>query len=96
MDIDNQRILIIIVVITLLSFPIVAFTTGALNIASCLLFTLFLSGCTLLSALFPKRDKLGGLERLTPSFGFILNYTPWGIKLCPILDINLPKWQGTV
>jgi len=66
-----------------------------LRIALGLLFVIFFPGYTLLSALFPKRDSLGGIERLALSFGasiavvpligLILNYTPWGIKLYPIL-----------
>ena len=84
-----------IVVITLLLFPAVAFTSGGLRIALGLLFVLFFPGYTLLSALFPKRDDLDGIERIALSFGLsiaivpliglILNYTPWGIRLYPIL-----------
>jgi len=95
MDVDNRKILIAIVVITLLLFPVVAFTTGPLRIALGLLFAIFFPGYTLLSALFPKRDNLSGIERVALSFGLsiaivpliglILNYTPWGIKLYPIL-----------
>jgi uncharacterized membrane protein len=46
-------------------------------------------------ALFPKREKMGGIERIALSFGMslavvpllglILNYTPWGIRLESIL-----------
>ena len=95
MKLDNQKILLAIVTITLLLFPVVALTSGALRIALGLLFVIFFPGYTLLSALFPKRDSLGGTERLALSFGLsiavvpliglILNYTPWGIKLYPIL-----------
>ncbi len=94
-DIDNQRILIAIVIITLLLFPAVAFSSGGLRIVLGLLFVLFFPGYTLLSALFPKRDSLDGIERVALSFGLsiavvpliglILNYTPWGIRLYPIL-----------
>jgi len=94
MDIDNRKILIATVVINLLLFPVVAFTTGPLRIALGLLFVIFFPGYTLVSALFPKRDGLSGIERLALSFGLslavvpliglILNYTPWGIKLYPI------------
>lgn len=95
MDINNRKILIGMVIITLLLFPAVAFTSGALRIALGLLFALFFPGYTLLSALFPRRDSLGGIERIalsfglsiavTPLIGLILNYTPWGISLYPIL-----------
>ena len=95
MDIDNRKILIAVVTITLLLFPVVAFTTGPLRIGLGLLFVIFFPGYTLLSALFPKRDDLSGIERVALSFGLsiavvpliglILNYTLWGIKLYPIL-----------
>jgi len=94
-DIDNQKILIVIIVITLLLFPAVAFTSGSLRIGLGLLFVLFFPGYALLSALFPKRDNLDGIERVALSFGLsiaivpliglILNFTPWGIRLYPIL-----------
>jgi uncharacterized membrane protein len=95
MDIDNRKILIAVGAITLLLFPIAAFTTGPLRIALGLPFVLFFPGYALLSALFPRRDSLDSIERLALSFGLsiaivpliglILNYTPWGIKLYPIL-----------
>ena len=95
MDIDNRKILTAIVVITLLLFPVVVFTTGPLRIGLGLPFVIFFPGYTLLSALFPERDDLSGIERVALSFGLsiavvpliglILNYTLWGIKLYPIL-----------
>jgi uncharacterized membrane protein len=56
---------------------------------------LFLPGYALIAALFPGKDDLDGIERIALSFGLsiavvpliglILNYTPWGIRLVPIL-----------
>lgn len=56
---------------------------------------LFSPGYVLVMALFPKRGSIGTFERVALSFGLsivvvpliglILNYTPWGIKLEPIL-----------
>jgi uncharacterized membrane protein len=93
--IDNQVILITVVVATLLLFPLVAFTSGGVRIAFGLLFALFFPGYALLSAIFPKQGKLGGIERIALSFGLsiavvpliglILNFTPWGIELYPIV-----------
>ncbi|MFC2040837.1 DUF1616 domain-containing protein [Chloroflexota bacterium] len=58
-------------------------------------FLLFFPGYTLIAALFPRRDDLGSVERVALSFGLsiavvplvglILNYTPWGIRLYPVL-----------
>jgi len=56
---------------------------------------LFFPGYALIAALFPKKDDLDGIERTALSFGLSiavvpllglgLNYTPWGIRLIPIL-----------
>ncbi len=56
---------------------------------------LFLPGYALIAALFPSKDDLDGIERLALGFGLSiavvpliglgLNYTPWGIRLIPIL-----------
>jgi uncharacterized membrane protein len=56
---------------------------------------LFLPGYALIAALFPGKDDLDGIERIALSFGLSiavvpliglgLNYTPWGIRLIPIL-----------
>jgi uncharacterized membrane protein len=58
-------------------------------------FLLFFPGYTLVAALFTKKEGIGGIERVALSFGLsiavvpliglILNYTPWGIRLEPIL-----------
>ncbi len=59
------------------------------------LFVLFLPGAMLINALYPKAGELDGLERvalsiglslaIVPLVGLILNYTPWGITLTPIM-----------
>jgi hypothetical protein len=56
---------------------------------------LFLPGYALIESIFPRHDELNGIERFSLSIalsigivaleGFILNYTPWGIRLEPIL-----------
>jgi uncharacterized membrane protein len=58
-------------------------------------FVLFFPGYALITALFPKKTDLGIIERLTlsiglslavvPLIGLALNYTPWGIRLYPII-----------
>lgn len=60
-----------------------------------LAFVLFFPGYVFITALFPERKELDNLERLALSFGLSiaivpliglgLNYTPWGIRLIPIL-----------
>ncbi len=58
-------------------------------------FVLFLPGYVLIAALYPRRGDLDGVERLAlslglslavvPLIGLVLNFTPWGIRLTPIL-----------
>lgn len=56
---------------------------------------LYFPGYTLIEALYSKKDELDQLERLAlsiglslavvPLIGLLLNYTPWGIRLIPII-----------
>lgn len=56
---------------------------------------LFIPGYVLIAALFPREDDLDWLERVAlsiglsiavvPLIGLVLNYTPWGIRLDPVL-----------
>jgi len=58
-------------------------------------FVLFFPGYVLIAALYPRRSDLDGVERVAlslglslavvPLIGLALNYTPWGIRLTPIL-----------
>lgn len=60
-----------------------------------LVFVLFLPGYVLVAALYPRKDDLDLVERLAlslglsiavvPLIGLALNYSPWGIRLNPIL-----------
>jgi uncharacterized membrane protein len=60
-----------------------------------LVMVLFVPGYTLIAALFPRRKDLEGIERTAQSFGLsiavvplmglALNYTPWGIRLTPVV-----------
>ena len=59
------------------------------------IFILYLPGAMLVTALYPGEGDLDGLERLAlsiglslavvPLVGLMLNYTPWGIRLIPIM-----------
>ena len=56
---------------------------------------LYLPGAALVEALYPKEEDLEELERfavsvgvsvaVTPLVGFMLNFTPWGIRLDPLV-----------
>jgi len=60
-----------------------------------LVFVLFLPGYAATAALFPENEQIDGIERVALSFGLsiaivpliglALNFTPWGIRLDPIL-----------
>ena len=79
----------------LLAVVIAFFPSTVARIILGLPFLLFFPGYTLMAALFPKKGSLGGVERVALSFGLsiavvpliglVLNFTPWGIRLEPIL-----------
>jgi uncharacterized membrane protein len=88
--------LLIINILTILLIVIISFLElSVLRIILGLPFVLFFPGYTLVAALFPRRERIGSIERVALSFGLslavvpliglILNYTPWGIRLYPIL-----------
>jgi len=93
-EIKNEFWLIAVASI-LLTVLIGCGAAGTLRVILGLPFVLFFPGYTLIAALFPGRDDLDGIERVALSFGLsiavvpllglILNYTPWGIRLYPIL-----------
>ncbi len=80
------------VVVTVVS---VYYDLGAIRTVFGLLFILFFPGYALIAVLFPRKDDIDGIERLAlslglsiavvPLIGLGLNYTPWGIRLNPIL-----------
>ena len=83
-------ILTILLVVVIAFFPS---TTARIILG--LPFLLFFPGYTLIAVLFPKKGSLSGVERVALSFGLsiavvpliglVLNFTPWGIRLYPIL-----------
>jgi uncharacterized membrane protein len=58
---------------------------------------LFLPGYSLIGVLFPRKNDLSGIERaalsfvlslaIVPLLGLVLNYTPFGIRLEPVLFV---------
>jgi len=91
----KNEFLYIFALSVILAVMIVMNASGTLRVLLGLPFVLFFPGYTLIAALFPARDDLDGIERLALSFGLsiavvpllglVLNYTPWGIRLYPIL-----------
>ena len=92
---DYWDLITIIALSLLLDFLIAFFPDSLLRKALGLAFVLFFPGYVFITALFPNRKELDNLERLALSFGLsiaivpliglALNYTPWGIRLIPIL-----------
>ncbi len=96
MRVRFQNELVLIVILTVLLIVIISFSTsGALRIILGLPFILFFPGYTLMAALFPRGTTIDGFERVALSFGFsvaiaglvglALNYTPWGVRLYPVV-----------
>jgi uncharacterized membrane protein len=80
---------------------VVVYTTSAVPQLTVLryflgtLYVLYLPGYALVEVLYPERGGLKPLERLAlsiglslavvPLIGLVLNYTPWGIRLGPVI-----------
>ena len=96
MRIKSNYALLVINILTILLVTVIAFFPNVvIRVVLGLPLVLFFPGYTLLSALFPRRESLNDIERVALSFGLsiavvpliglALNYTPWGIRLYPIL-----------
>jgi uncharacterized membrane protein len=82
-------------VATVLCIYVPVLNQSFLRVVFALPMILFIPGYVLIAALFPGREELDGIERLALSFGLsiavvpliglVLNYTPWGIRLDPIV-----------
>jgi uncharacterized membrane protein len=88
-------LIVILAATAVLLAVIVGLPSSPLRVVLGLPFVLFFPGYALIAALYPRRDDLDGIERLAlslglslavvPLVGLALNYTPWGIRLTPIL-----------
>jgi uncharacterized membrane protein len=92
--------LALVIFLTLLCIPFVLIpplNETPVRIILGLPLVLFIPGYSLIAALFPREDDLDGIERvalsfglsiaITPLLGLGLNYTPFGIRLTPILIV---------
>jgi len=92
---DYWDLITIIALSLLLDLLIAFYPDSLLRKALGLAFVLFFPGYVFITALFPEKKELDNIERLALSFGLsiaivpliglVLNYTPWGIRLTPIL-----------
>jgi uncharacterized membrane protein len=97
----NMDLLAIVVLTLLIDLLIYGVAVEPARVALGLLFVLFFPGYVLVSALYPRREQLRGVERialglglslaLVPLLGLALNFTPWGIRLTPIV-VTLSLW----
>jgi uncharacterized membrane protein len=84
-----------LVVLTLIFTLVQPLSDLSVRVPVGLVMVLFLPGYALIAALFPRCDDLDGIERVALSFGLSiavvpliglgLNYTPWGIRLTPVV-----------
>jgi uncharacterized membrane protein len=91
----KNEVLLINGLSALLVFFIVLIPDSPLRVILGVPFVLFFPGYTLMGSLFPAKQDLGGIERLSlsvglslavvPLVGLALNYTPWGIRLYPVI-----------
>ena len=89
--------LVIIFILTLITYPVVTLSEGAPRIILGVIFLLVFPGYTLTAALFPNKNSIKGIERAMLTFVLsivlfsltvlALKYTPWGIKLTPIFVV---------
>ena len=93
--------LVLVILFTLLCIPFVLIPPlneiSPIRIILGLPLVLSLPGYSLIATLFPRKDDLDGIERvalsfglsiaITPLLGLALNYTPFGIRLSPILIV---------
>jgi uncharacterized membrane protein len=95
MKISHRSVLITIILFTFITAAVVLLTTGLPRIVLGSLLVLIIPGYTLLSVLFPGKDKLNYFERFILCFGLsfaliaftgvIFSFTPWGIRVIPII-----------
>ncbi len=91
----KNELLLLTGLVVLLILIITVFPSSILRVIVGLPFLLFFPGYTLTATLFPKISNLTGIERVALSFGLsvvvvpliglFLNFTPWGIRLYPML-----------
>jgi uncharacterized membrane protein len=91
----DLKLVIALVLLTNIFILIPFLSNSPIRTALGLPMVLFIPGYALIAALFPSKDDLDGIERIALSFGLSiavvpliglgLNYTPWGIRLIPIL-----------
>ena len=91
----DLKVVIIWLIVSVLCIYLPILNTSPLRVVFALPVVLFIPGYALIAALFPGSDEIDLIERIALSFGLsiavvpltglVLNYTPWGIRLDPIV-----------
>ncbi len=91
----DLTIIFLWILFALIGIYVSPLSESALRVIFAIPFILFIPGYLLIAALFPARDGIDGIERVALSFGLSiaivplvgigLNYTPFGIRLDPIV-----------
>src|SRR3990170_816783 len=92
--IRNEFVLLNLVVVVLI-LAINFLSSNIIRIVLGVPFLIFLPGYSFMAAMFPRKNAMDAVERVALSFGtsiaivpligLLLNYTPWGIRLEPVL-----------
>jgi uncharacterized membrane protein len=92
---SDLMVVLVLTVLTILFVLVPTFENTVLRTVLGLPVVLFLPGYALIAALFPRKNDLDAIERIALSFGLsiavvpliglALNFTPWGIRLMPII-----------
>lgn len=91
----GNGLIILDILSTLLVLVVIFLPSNILRLILGIPFLLFMPGYALMAALFVKKEGMGGIARVALSFtssialvafiGYILSYTPWGIRLEPVI-----------
>ncbi|MFQ6051859.1 MAG: DUF1616 domain-containing protein [Candidatus Hydrothermarchaeota archaeon] len=91
----DLQIVTALVLLTLLFVLVPPLNKTPVRVILGIMMVLFLPGYALIASLFPRKGDLDGIERFALSFGLsiavvpllglVLNYTPFGIRLIPII-----------
>ena len=92
----RSGLLVLNLLVIVLAVVIILIPSSMLRIVLGFPFVLFFPGYALMVALFPRKARMAGIERVALSFGLsiavvsliglILNYMPWGIRLESMLS----------
>jgi len=91
----DLKLVCALTILTIIFVLVPGINHGPVRVVLGLFMVLFLPGYSLIAALFPAKNDLDGIERfalsvglsiaVVPLMGLALNFTPFGIRLVPIL-----------